>query len=322
MLSRGHGEDHETGNSQSEGKFRKGEELRKAGCRSDPATCGVDPSDGEGPSLPKAQRLRLAYELDVCKRELAEAQRSLEAALHDSERLGFELAKKALEVTELKECLGLHNLPEIPSHPRPEWIGRHYLAVSLAEEYMFRPGESVTAVGVMQKLFEMRLGEKQDSSSFSILLEYINTLMAQREPEWYAKHFRFAEAKRNSNGYLSTSVVDTEHFAWLIFEYRAQAAFVLAMEGMLKVLGGMGKGGVTNMSLTMSREAYVEFAAVFKASVLEEAQHFSAVYVKEFRRHACERGPTRVSGHRKGRGLPEGFPPSYKQSAGVCPRRH
>lgn len=50
---------------------------------------------------------------------------------------------------------------------------------------MLRPGENVTLVGLLQKLFKMRLGDKL-ASGFSVLLENTNIKLSRAEPELYA----------------------------------------------------------------------------------------------------------------------------------------
>ncbi|KAM7399886.1 hypothetical protein PAMP_019124 [Pampus punctatissimus] len=117
------------------------------------------------------------------------------------------------DTAELEETAGSmqppHKLKD--SHTHLDWVGRHYLAVSLPEDRMFKPDQSVTPAGVLQKLFEMRVGDKQ-SQAFSLLLENINIMLSHLEPDWYAKHFAFGRAYVHGNKYKATDRVDTEDF--------------------------------------------------------------------------------------------------------------
>nr|BBA49218.1 hypothetical protein [Oryzias latipes] len=216
--------------------------------------------------------VRMAYELEVCRRDLEEAKQALHRALEDRKALEIELREKAARSAE-----GEAGKSESPrSHPHLDWVGRHFLAVSLPEDRMFRPGESVTPVGVLQKLFEMRMGERR-SAGFSILLENVNIALSQKEPEWYAKHFGFTRPRVYANGYRCTDKVDTEDFAWLLFEYGAQAPFVELLAGLLTVLNSTGKGGVTAVAVKLSQILYSSSVTLFRETVARASESFLCV---------------------------------------------
>lgn len=83
---------------------------------------------------------------------------------------------------------------------------RHYLTVSLPEDHMLRPGENVTLVSFLQKLFKLRLSDKL-ASGFSVLFPgqslsgTLNTLV-------------FSRVNVHGNKYKFTYRVDTDEFVW------------------------------------------------------------------------------------------------------------
>ncbi|KAK2812700.1 hypothetical protein Q5P01_001001 [Channa striata] len=216
------------------------------------------------------------YELEVCRRDLEDAKRALHEALDEREAMRLKLSESAASA-DSRPSLGARGLEagEL-DHPHLDWVGRHYLAVSLPEDRMFRPGESVTPVGVLQKLFEMRVGERQ-GAGFSILLENVNIALSQAEPEWYAKHFGFTRPRVHANGYVSTDKVETEDFAWLLFEYGAQAPFVEVLAGLLNVLSSTSKGGVTTVALQLGKSLYAAGVALFRETVSRASEAFARV---------------------------------------------
>lgn len=238
-----------------------------------------DPSDASAcpPSGDASAALgRATYELEVCRRDLEDAKRALHEALDEREAMRLKLSESAASA-DSRPSLGARGLEagEL-DHPHLDWVGRHYLAVSLPEDRMFRPGESVTPVGVLQKLFEMRVGERQ-GAGFSILLENVNIALSQAEPEWYAKHFGFTRPRVHANGYVSTDKVETEDFAWLLFEYGAQAPFVEVLAGLLNVLSSTSKGGVTTVALQLGKSLYAAGVALFRETVSRASEAFARV---------------------------------------------
>ena len=212
------------------------------------------------------------YELELCKKELGDTRESLREACEEQECLRIRLS--ASKTDERREAGGETHAED--PHPRLDWVGRHYLAVALPEEYMFKPGQSVTSVGVLQKLFEMRVRDKQ-ATGFSVLLENINIMLSQLEPEWYATHFAFRRAYVYGNKYKSTDRVDIEDFAWLLFEYGAHAPLIEVLVGLLNVQNSTGKGGVTTAALYTSKNMYSAYVTLFRDTVSRAAGRFTCV---------------------------------------------
>lgn len=226
-------------------------------------------------SLSEAHRYTL-HELELCKRELQDTREALQEACEEREALRIKLSEsQTTKVAEPKETAsGMHKTGE--SHPHLDWVGRHYLTVSLLEDRMFKPGQSVTPVGVLQKLFEMRVGDKL-ATGFSVLLENINIMLSQLEPEWYAKHFGFCRAYMHGNKYKSTDRVDTEDFAWLLFEYGAHALLIEVLAGLLNVLNSMGMEGVTIAALYMSKNMYNTYVTLFRDTASRAYEGFMRI---------------------------------------------
>lgn len=219
----------------------------------------------------------MLYELELCKKELEDTREALREACEEQEalRVKLSLSQTTTKVSDPKEASGeLYNTED--SHPHLDWVGRHYLAVSLPDDHMFKPGQSVTPVGVLHKLFEMRVGDKV-STGFSVLLENINIMLSQLEPEWYAKHFGFCRAYMHGNKYKSTDRVDTEDFAWLLFEYGAHAPLIEVLAGLLNVLNSTGKGGVTTVALYTSKTMYSSYVTMFRDTVSRAYDGFTSV---------------------------------------------
>ena len=225
------------------------------------------------------------YELELCKKELEYTREALREACEEQDalRVKLSLGQTATKVSDSnkKDVSGDCNSAE-DSHPHLDWVGRHYLAVSLPDDRMFTPGQSVTPVGVLHKLFEMRVGDKL-STGFSVLLENINIMLSQLEPEWYAKHFGFCRAHVHGNMYKSTDRVDTEDFAWLLFEYGAHAPLIEVLAGLLNVLNSTGKGGVTNGALYTSKIMYSSYVTMFRDTVSRAYDGFASVRERALR---------------------------------------
>lgn len=221
------------------------------------------------------------YELELCKRDLEDTREALREACEEREALRVKLSESqqtTRDSAELKKTAGgsQPSRETKDSHPHLDWVGRHYLAVSLPEDRMFRPGQSVTPAGVLQKLFEMRVGDKQ-SQAFSLLLENINITLSQLEPEWYAKHFAFSRAYVHGNKYKATDRVDTEEFAWLLFEYGAHTVSIEVLAGLQNVLNSTGKGGVTTSALHTSKIMYSSYVMLFRETVSRAYERFALV---------------------------------------------
>lgn len=218
------------------------------------------------------------HELELCKRELETTREALEEACEEREALRIKLSES--QTAKVDEPAGVagsaHKTEDSHSHPHLDWVGRHYLAVSLPEDRMFKPGQPVTPVGVLQKLFEMRVGYKL-ATGFSVLLENINIMLSQREPEWYAKHFGFCRAYVHGNKYKSTDRVDTEDFAWLLFEYGAHAPLIEVLAGLLNVQNSTGKGGVTTAALYTSKDMYRSYVTLFRDTLSRAYEGFIRV---------------------------------------------
>ncbi|TKS92495.1 Cyclin-dependent kinase 1 [Collichthys lucidus] len=202
--------------------------------------------DTKGVTRPLSDGCRhLLYELELCKKDLEDTREALQEACEEREALRVKLSESRQtngNSAELNETAGSTQPPHKTkdSHPHLAWVGSHYLAVSLPEDRMFKPGQSVTPAGVLKKLFEMRVGDKQ-SQAFSLLLENINIMLSQLEPEWYAKHFAFSRAYVHGNKYKATDRVDTEDFAWLLFEYGAHTPFIEVLAGLQNVLNARAR---------------------------------------------------------------------------------
>lgn len=248
----------------------RGEEYAGGGdaTRVDNTAAAVDrSSDARGHTM---------RELELCKKELETTREALEEACEEREALRIKLSEsQTAKVDEPAGAAGSTRKTE-DSHPHLDWVGRHYLAVSLPEDRMFKPGQPVTPVGVLQKLFEMRVGYKL-ATGFSGLLENINIMLSQREPEWYAKHFGFCRAYVHGNGYKSADRVDTEDFAWLLFKYGAHAPLIEVLAGLLNVMNSTGRGGVTTTALYTSKDMYRSYVTLFRDTLSRAHEGFLRV---------------------------------------------
>lgn len=189
----------------------------------------------------------LATDLELCKKELEATRQVLDEACEEREALRAELSMmKNTTVTQHKDT----EKQTGETVPRLDWVGRHYLAVTLPEDHMFKPGESVTPAGVLHKLYEIRVGSRL-ATGFTVLLENINIMLSHTDPRWYAKHFGFRSGTRtHGNNYMSVDRIDTEEFAWLLFEYGGHAPLIEVLAGLQNMLSSSGKGGVTTSPCT------------------------------------------------------------------------
>lgn len=231
--------------------------------------------DSRGPPIVSGLDKRVLYELDLCKKDLEESRRLVEEVCEEREALRVKLTEAQRMKPSNVNTGDAAELGDV-SHPHLDWVGRNYLAVSLPEDRMFKPGEPVTPVGVLQKLFEMRVGEKH-ASGFSVLIENVNIMISQTEPEWYAKHFGFCSTRVHANGYSVTQRLDTEDFVWLLFEYGAHAPMIEVIAGLLTVLSSAGKGGVTATALCTSKSLYSSYVTLFRDTVTMAYERFRAV---------------------------------------------
>ncbi|KAK7878279.1 hypothetical protein WMY93_031098 [Mugilogobius chulae] len=266
-------------------------------------------------------------ELNWCKNELKCAQEALCDSREENDALRVSLSAMRTDHqrsnTRSQGCSNVKGLAE--SDTVFNWVGRHYLAVSLPEEFMFKPGQRITPSSVLQKLYEIRVGDKF-SASFGMLLENINLMLSHLEPEWYAKHFAFSQARIHGNKYKSAERLDVEDFAWLIFEYRVHAPLVEVLAGLFNVLNSTGKGGITKEALETSKAAYRSYFSLFREAVSEAYHEFARVRekAKETRDalgHVCvplthglsdeRRDPGRAKRHVLGSVLNSSEPPAH-----------
>ena len=245
--------------------------VARQGGRGDTADASAEAVDNNSDAL-----RHTLYELELCKKELEDTRVAFHEACEERECLRVKLSECQTKAVENHDSLdGTHKTKD--SHPHLDWVGRHYLAVSLPEDRMFQPGQSVTPVGVLQKLFEMRVGDKP-ATGFSLLLENINIMLAQRDPEWYGRHFGLCRAYVNGKKYKCTDRVDTEDFAWMLFEYGAHAPLIEVIAGLLNVLNSTGKGGVTTTALCTSKSMHTSYVTLFRDTVSRAYDAFVRVH--------------------------------------------
>ncbi|KAK2812866.1 hypothetical protein Q5P01_000943 [Channa striata] len=204
-----------------------------------------DPSDASAcpPSGDASAALgRATYELEVCRRDLEDAKRALHEALDEREAMRLKLSESAASA-DSRPSLGARGLEagEL-DHPHLDWVGRHYLAVSLPRIACSDP-------------------RVRDSRS----------RVVRQTPG-----FGFT-ARAHANGYVSTDKVETEDFAWLLFEYGAQAPFVEVLAGLLNVLSSTSKGGVTTVALQLGKSLYAAGVALFRETVSRASEAFARV---------------------------------------------
>lgn len=226
---------------------------------------------------------RLAVDLETCKRELKITKQALHDACEEREALRIQLsaAQAAPPAVPKEQCHEDASHGEA-SH-RLDWVGVHYLAVTLPEDHMFKPGETVTPAGVLHKLYEIRMGARM-ATGFTVLLENINIMLSHTDPVWYAKHFGFRSGVRtHGNGYAAAERIDAEEFAWLLFEYGAHAPLVEVLASLHTVLSSAGKGGITTMALSTGKSMYTAYVVLFRDTVSKASGRFERVRARAYK---------------------------------------
>lgn len=214
---------------------------------------------------------QLTADLETCKRELEATKQALHDACEEREALRVQLS---MSQTAPPASLDHDSKSHDDASLHLDWVGIHYLAVTLPEDHMFKPGETVTPAGVLHKLYEIRMGTRM-STGFTVLLENINIMLSHTDPQWYAKHFGFRSGVRtHGNGYVAADRIDTEEFAWLLFEYGAHAPLIEVLAGLQTILSSTGKGGVTTMALSTSKSMYTAYVVLFRDMVSKAFERF------------------------------------------------
>ncbi|KAL4009137.1 hypothetical protein ACER0C_002989 [Sarotherodon galilaeus] len=216
---------------------------------------------------------RLAADLESCKKELAATRQALDEACEERETLRVQLStvETLSSAPENAKNKADHDLLRL------DWVGSHYLAVTLPEDHMFKPGEPVTPAGVLHKLYEIRMGSRL-ATGFTVLLENINIMLSHTDPQWYAKHFGFRSGTlTHGNNYISADRIDVDEFAWLLFEYGAHAPLIEVLAGLQTVLSSTGKGGVTTMALCTGVSMYTSYVMLFHDTVSKAFERFERV---------------------------------------------
>lgn len=214
---------------------------------------------------------RLLHELNSCKVELCDTKQSLTRALEEHKVLKSEL--KSIQESLPRDT----GRPNDDESYRLAWVGKCYLAVVLPEDYMFRPGETVTPARVLHKLFEVRVGAKS-ATGFTVLLENAHILLVSLDYAWYKKHFCFDNGDRYAN-----YRIDTEMFVWLLFEYGAHAPMVEILATHQALLLGSIKSGVTTLALNTNKLMYGTYFALFRETVVSAYKRFMSVREDAFK---------------------------------------
>lgn len=224
---------------------------------------------------------QLTVDLETCKRELEATKQALHDACEEREALRVQLS--ASQTVPPASLDHESKSSAVDTSPHLDWVGAHYLAVTLPEDHMFKPGEAVTPAGVLHKLYEIRMGTRL-STGFTVLLENINIMLSHTDPQWYAKHFGFHSGVRtHGNGYIATDRIDTEEFAWLLFEYGAHAPLIEVLAGLQTVLSSTGKGGVTTMALSTGKSMYTAYVVLFRDTVSKAFERFDRVRERAYK---------------------------------------
>lgn len=211
---------------------------------------------------------QLEHELRICKNELLDAKKSLRRALEEQRELQREL-------NNVQSLLPRNtDRPGDSESYRLAWVGKCYLAVVLPEDYMFRPGETVTPSRVLNKLFEVRVGNKS-ATGFTVLLENAHILLASLDYAWYKKHFCI-EGGEQHDSYR----IDAEMFVWLLFEYGAHAPMIEILATHQALLLSANKCGVTTLALNTNKIMYGTYFALFLETVDNAYKQF--VRAKEY----------------------------------------
>lgn len=177
-------------------------------------------------------------ELELCKAELESTKLELQQVIAERESIRSRLWRLEQPSPD-SMAEPASNSPECSF--AQDWTGCRYLSVQLLEDYCFRPGERVTPVGVMHKLFEMRLFGHKASNSFIHMLTMLNVRLAAALPDWYDCHFGFL-GKENQQVVIAAHV-NIEDFAWLLFEYDV---YMIAIEVLMSLMTFPLKSGTTN----------------------------------------------------------------------------
>lgn len=231
-------------------------------------------STSNRPNVPH-QSHRLAADLELCKKELAATRQALDEACEEREALRVQLS--TVQTASSSATEDAENKADLEALLRLDWVGSHYLAVTLPEDHMFKPGEPVTPAGVLHKLYEIRMGSRL-ATGFTVLLENINIMLSHTDPQWYAKHFGFRSGTRtHGNDYISADRIDADEFAWLLFEYGAHAPLVEVLAGLQTVLSSTGKGGVTTAALCTGKSMYTAYVVLFRDTVSKAFERFERV---------------------------------------------
>lgn len=223
---------------------------------------------------------RLTVDLEMCKKELEITKKALHEACEEREALRVELSmsRTAAPVSPARaskadEEMSLHL----------DWAGIHYLAVTIPEDHMFKPGETVTPAAVLHKLYEIRMGTRM-STGFTVLLENINIMLSHTDPQWYAKHFSFNSViHTQGNGYVTADRIDTDEFAWLLFEYGAHAPLIEVLATLQTVSSSTGKGGVTTAALSTGKSMYTVYVVLFRDTVSKAHERFERVRQRAYK---------------------------------------
>ena len=225
-----------------------------------------DPSDRAGWHVTK--------ELDYCKEELEYTKRTLEETSRELERLRSKCLQETICGPQpLCAARATEELQQDLSS-----LGKRYLDTIILETQMFRAGESVTPVKVLHKVFESLTGSKE-SGRFLVLLDTVNTMLAQRHPDWYAANFGFCKPTKCGET-ISTERLTVEDFAWLVFEYNAQTALAMVLLATMNVCNGTTKGGVTASAIGTSKSMCNFYLSTFMTTAAEAAKTFRNVVKK------------------------------------------
>lgn len=226
---------------------------------------------------------RVTRELNIYKDELAKTRNDLIQARQDQDALRLAVSKTQRCV---KQSTERTELSPDTSDMRIEWVGKYYLAVTLPEDYMFRPGEFVTPSRVLHKLFEVRVGVKI-ATGFTVLLENTHIFLASLGSEWYQRYFL-----HSCNGSLRIHGhrIDSDEFAWLLFEYGAHSPMIEVMATHQSLLMSTGKGGITTLALNTNKAMYSAYVSLFRETVANAHPQFLKVKDRAYKVYRAEIG--------------------------------
>ena len=221
-------------------------------------------------------------ELELCKSELESARLELQQVVAECESIKT-MVLRIEQPSPHPTAESTSNSPDFSF--AQNWIGCRYLSVPLLEEYCFRPGERVTPVGVMQKLFEMRLFGHKASNSFIHMLTMLNVRLASALPDWYDGHFGFL-GKDNQQFVIATHI-NIDDFAWLLFEYDV---YMIAIEVLMSLMPFPLKSGTTNHICNTNLRMQGYATSLFLNRVSKSSEKFKphlewALKVRESKKH-------------------------------------